>query len=178
MRNIVYIFVFIGMIVLRVGGSGNKAASATASRQGNQDAMIVTRDNQRMLLVSDDNPNIKAAQIVARDHVAQFINVLQNAKPWQDGFAICVPLHHGSRIAEVWLVDVKYVNRKLEGVVLNEGEFVSSGKTYRKGDKIQVEPRIVDDWRYEDQGTEIGNYTGKVIARIKQQLSGRYPHTK
>jgi uncharacterized protein YegJ (DUF2314 family) len=137
-----------------------------------RNAIVMTKGNRKVMLLSSDSPQILAARQEARSTVNLFINALQKPKPEQDNFGICVALENRKRqsISEIWLRDIEYKEGKILGHLEEDGVYFRDKKQYIKGDIIALAPNKITDWRYDEQGKEVGNYTGKVIAEIRKGL--------
>ena len=116
--------------------------------------------DDKVTLVKADDPKMNAAMDKSRQTVQTFIKELQAPKPGQSGFSVKVGFTEKGKTEHMWLTDVKYDGKKFQGVINNDPEFL---KTYKLGQKVDVELSTISDWMFIDNGKLMGGYTIKVL---------------
>ncbi|MFO0935824.1 MAG: DUF2314 domain-containing protein [Gemmataceae bacterium] len=114
----------------------------------------------KVILVSSSDSKMNAAMEKARQTIQTFIQELKSPKTGQSGFSVKVGLTENGKTEHMWLAPVEFDGKKFHGVINNDPEFL---KTYKLGQKIDVELSNISDWMYIENRVLMGGYTIRVL---------------
>lgn len=119
-------------------------------------------EDDPVVMVGADDPQIEAATQKARDTVGEFIAALENPKAGQDSFAVKMKFVDGDQVEFMWLTDLTHKDGQFHGTLNNDPQLVSN---VRIGDARSVAASEISDWMYMEGGEMVGGYTVEVLLR-------------
>jgi uncharacterized protein YegJ (DUF2314 family) len=102
----------------------------------------------------------------AKFRLAEFIRTLRDQEPNQSGFAILVPYEGSLRTEVLWVDGLRYDGLTFSGYIASPPNSVPN---LRLGSPVTVQPDIVIDWQYVEDGKVVGDFIGAVIKRRIQE---------
>jgi uncharacterized protein YegJ (DUF2314 family) len=119
-------------------------------------------DDDGRVTFSGLDPEIMDAIDEARFKLAEFIRTVRNPKPNQRDFAVLVPYEGEFWTELLWVDSLTYDGLTFFGRIASQPDELPN---LRLGSSVKVEPDIVIDWLYVEDGKVVGNFTGAVLTR-------------
>jgi len=108
----------------------------------------------------DDDPKMNAAIAKAQATLPDFNRALDAPKLLRSDFSIKTPITDGKETEHVWLHPVSFDGVKYHGVLNNRPVKVAG---IPLGTKLAIEPKMVSDWMYIENGKLMGGSTIRVV---------------
>ncbi len=117
-------------------------------------------EDDKLVLVPSDDPEMAEAVRIAQAHLFQFIIFFENAKPG-DKASVKVRLEEDDTVEFVWMTVTKFTRDCFEGIIDNTPELVT---THQMGDTFKAHANYVNDWLFvrEDDSVE-GGFTVELL---------------
>lgn len=114
----------------------------------------------RVISVSNDDPEMVAAITKARDTLPQFWQAFERPGPGESDFSLKVKITEGQDVEHFWLINLERANGKTFGTINNDPDIVSNVKL---GGRIEIPEADISDWLYMRNGKMVGNTTLRVL---------------
>lgn len=113
-----------------------------------------------ILSFDEDDSEMNAAMVQARESIGTFLQALQDSKPGRSNYSIKVGFRdpHGQEF--MWLSEICYGDESLRGRVANTPQTVHSP---RYGASVTVSKDEIADWMFIENGVLQGGYTMRVM---------------
>ena len=115
-----------------------------------------------VVMVAEDDEEMKRAITEARAGMAQFFAVLDAPTAGDDSFALKVKITDDNGSEHLWLKDVKREEGRLEGTIDNTPTVVGC---VEMGERITVDEAKITDWGYFHAGQGQGFYTVRALLK-------------
>ncbi len=124
-------------------------AGALVSCHKSQPQAEKTHDeDSNFVHVKDDDPEMNAAIVKAKQTSSEFLEALRHPKPSYSGFAVKKPYPAApSSVEHMWISEVREVGDHFEGVVANDAY---ETKAVKLGDEVSFKLDEISDWKYLD----------------------------
>ena len=123
--------------------------------------------DDRLVLVKKDDPQMTAAIGSARRTLPEFWKSLQAPAADESEFYVKLAISDGTDTEHFWIGRIRQENGKLMGSVSNYPELV---KGIRFGQKVEIDERLISDWKFMKAGRMKGGYTIAVLlTRISKE---------
>lgn len=119
----------------------------------------------KVTLVRDDDPEMRAAMTAARAKAEEFWRRLDNPTEGETGFSVKVPVTDLSGKEYFWLTKLSRVDGKIAGTIDNDPNIV---RTVKAGQRIEMPQESVVDWLYLRGGKMYGNYTLRPLLKTME----------
>ncbi len=114
----------------------------------------------KSLLISSDDPPMKAAIAKARASLPEFWSKLEKPAANETEFAVKVAIADGDIIEPVWLTRITRADGKLEGTISNVPNTV---KNVKAGQRYVFTENRISDWQFKRNGKLVGNETMRTL---------------
>src|SRR4029453_3002699 len=123
------------------------------------------RDENPVVLVPTDDPDMRAAIGRARDSLDGFLALAANPPANASDFKLKVMVRDGTNTEHFWVTPFRHDGDAFEGILTNEPKYVRSVKL---GEAIKFSRTDVSDWGYIADGRQVGGFT--VCVMFKRML--------
>lgn len=114
----------------------------------------------KVVPVSDDDPEMPAAIAQARELLPKFWKTFDKPERGESDFALKVKITDQNGTEHFWVTDIERRDGQIHGTINNEPRVVKSVKL---GEQILVPEADISDWLYMREGKMVGNYTLKAL---------------
>ena len=117
-------------------------------------------EEDRVVRVDADDPEMNAAIQSARATLPEFLRRLQSPPKSQEAVSLKVRLTEGDQVEHVWLSDVQLDGTDFVGRIANDVVYLSHRSI---GDQVRVNQDDISDWMAIDNGRLVGGTTIRLL---------------
>lgn len=120
------------------------------------EAQDSTQDDDRVVAVAVDDPDMAAATAQARASLDEFLALSQTPPPGTDTFKLKVMIKDGNVTEHFWVIPFQRTETGFAGILANEPQRVHNVVA---GQYIEFNRDDISDWGYTRNGHQIGSFT-------------------
>src|SRR5208283_6009906 len=113
-----------------------------------------SKTQDKVIMVEDEDPEMKAAIAKARSTLPVFWKTLEQPTKGESKFALKVKITDASGTEFFWDVGIEKKDGKVHGTINNDPNIV---KSVKNGQRMEITDELISDWLFMRNGKMVGN---------------------